>query len=91
MRRIAKVAGGALLLVLFGACGSQMIGTLMQDAGGMLMDSGTAHGQAPGCRWETQKLILSGTTVNQIPVGWEPFAALPFSNASDWILVRRCV
>jgi hypothetical protein len=91
MRRIAKVAAGAVLLVLFGACGSQVIGSILQDAGQSLMDAGTAHGQVPNCRWEVQKLSFDEGKANQMPVGWEPFSAIPYSSTADWVFVRRCV
>jgi hypothetical protein len=86
-----------VLLVLLGACGSQLIGQMMLDAGNMLADSGNAHAQTPACQqWEVQRLIYSNipSTRNttettstfaggalSIPDGWEPFGGTSYGGS----------
>src|SRR5262245_26418812 len=70
------------LLVLFGACGAQVIGELMRDAGEVLADSGTAHAQRPStCRqWEVQRLFCeSGSAATNRTTATSNFAGQAIS------------
>jgi hypothetical protein len=62
----AVVSGCALLLL--GACGSNLLGQLLTDAGQVLEDGGNAHAQVPSTckKWLVQRMYYDtvGATAN---------------------------
>jgi hypothetical protein len=77
----------AVLLVLFAACGSQIAGQLLRDAGDALADSGNAHAQTPSScqQWEVQRIIYDNVpTVRNDSTTSSTFAGGAISIPDGW-------
>ncbi len=78
---------GGFGLVVLGACGSNLVGQLLTDAGQLITDAGNANAQVPSAckKWEVQRLSYDNIpTVDNTSTATSTFAGSAISIPDGW-------